>query len=73
VVGTSLAFLSMSALVPAGLWIAACLGYGIWMAVGQRNPYGPLAAVSAMIMHLGWSMGFWLQLFGSWKRRAAAS
>ena len=73
VVGTSLAFLSLSALVPAGLWIAACLGYGIWMAVGQRNPYGPLAAVSAMIMHLGWSMGFWLQLFGSWKRRAAAS
>lgn len=72
VVGASLAFLSLSALVPAGLWIAACLGYGIWMAVGQRNPYGLLASVCAMIMHLAWSMGFWLQLLGSWKHGEAA-
>ena len=44
VAGASLAFLNLAALIPAGLWIAACIGYGIWMAVGQRNPYGPLAA-----------------------------
>lgn len=63
VVGASLALLvNWPALVPAGLWAAACLGYGVWMAVGQRNPYGPLAAVSAMVMHLAWSAGFWLQL-----------
>lgn len=68
VAGTSLAFLSLSALIPAGLWMAACLGYGVWMAVGQRNPYGPLAAVSAMIMHLAWSAGFWLQLAVSLKK-----
>lgn len=73
VVGTSLAFLSLSALVPAGIWIAACLGYGAWMAIGQRNPYGLLASFCAMIMHLAWSMGFWLQLLGSWKRGEAAS
>ena len=45
VAGASLAFLNLAASVPAGLWIAACLGYGIWMALGQRNPYGPLAAI----------------------------
>lgn len=73
VAGASLAFLSLSALVPAGLWVAACLGYGAWMAIGQRNPYGLLASLSAMIMHLAWSMGFWLQVLGSWKRGAAAS
>jgi succinoglycan biosynthesis protein ExoA len=73
VAGASLAFLNVAALIPAGLWMAACIGYGIWMAVGQRNPYGPLAAFSAMIMHLAWSLGFWLQLLKSWKREAPAS
>lgn len=59
------AFLAMfhwSALIPLGLWIAACMGYGLWMAIGQKNPYGPLAAFSAMVMHLAWSTGFWLEL-----------
>jgi succinoglycan biosynthesis protein ExoA len=55
------------------LWIAACIGYGIWMAVGQRNPYGPLAGFAAMVMHLAWSLGFWLQLLTPQKREAAAS
>jgi succinoglycan biosynthesis protein ExoA len=32
------------------------------MAVGQRNPYGPLAALSAMVMHFAWSAGFWMEL-----------
>jgi succinoglycan biosynthesis protein ExoA len=73
VAGTSLAFLSLSALIPAGLWMAACLGYGVWMALAQRNPYGPLAGISAMVMHVAWSAGFWAQLALSWKNRAAAS
>ena len=73
VAGASLAFLNLAALIPAGLWIAACIGYGIWMAIGQRNPYGPLAAFSAMVMHLAWSLGFWLQLLTPWKREAAPS
>jgi succinoglycan biosynthesis protein ExoA len=42
------------------------------MEVGQRNPYGPLAALSAMVMHLAWSTGFWLQLVSSWKREVPA-
>ncbi len=69
VVGTSLAFLSWAAFVPAGTWMLACVGYGVWMAVGKRNPYGPLAAVSAMIMHLAWSAGFWFQLLAFRRRR----
>jgi succinoglycan biosynthesis protein ExoA len=42
------------------------------MAVGQKNPYGPLAAISAMIMHFAWSTGFWLELAGVRARRRTA-
>lgn len=70
VVGTALAFLSLAALVPAALWAAACLGYGAWLAVRQRDPYGPLAGVSAMIMHLAWSTGFWLEYSKSWREKS---
>jgi succinoglycan biosynthesis protein ExoA len=70
VAGAALAIFSPAALVPAGLWAAACLGYGAWMAVSQRNPYGPLAGFSAMVMHLAWSAGFWLQVLDFRKREA---
>jgi succinoglycan biosynthesis protein ExoA len=70
IAGASLAFLNWAALLPVGLWAAACLGYGAWMAVMQRNPYGPLAGFSAMVMHLAWSAGFWLQLLDFRKREA---
>jgi succinoglycan biosynthesis protein ExoA len=62
VAGASLALLDWTALLPAGLWAATCIGYGAWMAIRQRDPYGPLAGLAAMIMHLAWSAGFWLQL-----------
>lgn len=62
------AVLKWWAVIPLAIWAIACIGYGVWMAVGQRNPLGPLAAVSAMIMHLAWSAGFWLELIGI-KRR----
>jgi succinoglycan biosynthesis protein ExoA len=68
VAGASLAVLNWAAVIPAVLWAAICLGYGVWMALGQRNPYGPLAGFSAMIMHLAWSAGFWLQLLNFRKR-----
>jgi succinoglycan biosynthesis protein ExoA len=72
VAGALLAFISLSALIPAGLWVAVCMGYGVWLALAERNPYGPLAGISAMVMHLAWSAGFWMQLGLSWKRRATA-
>lgn len=68
VAGVFLAVLSWWAAVPAMLWVTICLGYGVWMAVGERNPYGPLASLSAMIMHFAWSTGFWLQLLNRHKR-----
>ena len=70
-----LALLSLvhwAALIPLGLWIAACLGYGLWMAIGQKNQYGPLAAFSAMVMHLAWSTGFWLELLKFRGRKAVS-
>ncbi|WP_421580328.1 glycosyltransferase family 2 protein [Shinella sp. M31] len=71
-VGAFLAALTWIAAVPFALWAAACLGYGAWMALGQRNPYGPLAAVSAMIMHFAWSAGFWRELLDIRQRRVPA-
>ncbi|OAP39916.1 succinoglycan biosynthesis protein exoa [Sinorhizobium glycinis] len=60
--GAFLAIVNWAAIIPFGVWAAACLGYGVWMALGERNPYGPLAAISAMVMHLAWSAGFWREL-----------
>ena len=72
VVGALLAVLHWAAAVPLIVWVAACLGYGVWIAFSERNAYGPLAALSAMIMHLAWSAGFWLELLKIKPRRAAA-
>lgn len=60
------------AAVPFLIWAAVCLGYGVRTAIGQRNPAIALAGVSVMVMHLGWSMGFWLQLLGPQPSREAA-
>lgn len=70
--GALLAFINWAAVIPVGFWAVACLGYGFWMAVGQRNPYGPLAAISAMVMHFAWSAGFWRELLDFRRRRMEA-
>ncbi|PLU21287.1 succinoglycan biosynthesis protein exoa [Sinorhizobium medicae] len=70
VFGALRAIVNWMAVLPAGVWAGACLGYGVWMALGQRNPYGPLAAVAAMVMHLAWSAGFWRELL-DFRRRVA--
>lgn len=71
VIGAVLALFYWWTAVPMVIWAAACLGYGFWLAVGQKNPYGPLASLSAMIMHFAWSAGFWLELIGIRPRRVA--
>jgi succinoglycan biosynthesis protein ExoA len=71
-IGGLLAIVNWAAVIPFGLWAAACLGYGVWMALGQKNPYGPLAAVSAMVMHFAWSAGFWRELLDFRNRRVAS-
>lgn len=53
------------AALPAIVWAAACLGGGALMAIRARRPGLVLAGVSAMVMHLAWSFGFWRQLASS--------
>ncbi|WP_395517716.1 glycosyltransferase family 2 protein [Pseudorhizobium flavum] len=70
-VGALLAFLHWVAAAPFILWGSLCVTYGFWIAVSQKNPYGPVAAVSAMIMHFAWSAGFWAELLRLQHRRTA--
>jgi succinoglycan biosynthesis protein ExoA len=66
-------FVHWLAIVPLLVWASVCLGYGVWTAISQRSPDSALAGISAMVMHFGWSVGFWLQLLGqrSQRRRVA--
>jgi len=61
-IGALLAIVNWAAAIPFIVWASACIAYGMWLAIGQRNPHGPLAAVSAMVMHFAWSAGFWREV-----------
>jgi succinoglycan biosynthesis protein ExoA len=50
------------AAVPAVSWALACLGFGALLGVRERRVSIALAGPAAMIMHLGWSVGFWRTL-----------
>lgn len=65
-------FVHWLAAVPFLLWAAVCLGYGLAAAVRQRNASIALAGVSAMVMHFGWSVGFWQQLLTPRSQRKVA-
>ncbi|CDX40696.1 Succinoglycan biosynthesis protein exoA [Mesorhizobium sp. ORS 3359] len=65
-------FVHWLAAVPFLLWAAVCLGYGLVTAVRQRNASIALAGVSAMVMHFGWSVGFWQQLLTPRSQREVA-
>ncbi|TPI64022.1 glycosyltransferase family 2 protein [Mesorhizobium sp. B3-1-7] len=65
-------FVHWTAAVPFLLWMAVCLGYGLVTALRQRNASIALAGVSAMVMHFGWSVGFWQQLLASRSQREVA-
>ncbi len=47
---------------PAIIWITICLGYGLWLALKARHLYNLAAGPAAMLMHMGWSAGFWSAL-----------
>jgi len=68
----ALSFVHWIAAVPLLIWAAVCLGYGLVTAIRQRYAGVALAGVSAMVMHFGWSVGFWLQLLGLGSRRGVA-
>jgi succinoglycan biosynthesis protein ExoA len=61
----ALSKVSRLAAVPALAWAVACLGYGAALGVRDRRPATALAGPAAMIMHLGWSAGFWRTLIRS--------
>ncbi|MDX8439200.1 glycosyltransferase family 2 protein [Mesorhizobium australafricanum] len=60
------------AAVPFLLWAAVCLGYGVATAIRQRNASIALAGISAMVMHFGWSIGFWQHLLTPRSQRKVA-
>jgi succinoglycan biosynthesis protein ExoA len=57
--------------LPFAAWAAACLAYGALLGARQRGLCASLAGMPAMTMHLGWSLGFWMQLLASLGRRRA--
>lgn len=64
-----LAVVHWSASLPLVIWALACLGYAGAMAFRRGNPGLVLAGISAMVMHLAWSFGFWLQMVTNAPRR----
>lgn len=53
------------ALGPAALWSAACLLSGVVLGLQQRRRCAFASGIAAMIIHLGWSVGFWREvIFG---------
>lgn len=48
--------------IPAALWAAASLSYGIFLGVRRKDKCACASGVAAMAMHLGFSVGFISQL-----------
>lgn len=55
--------------LPLVLWLLACLGGGLALALQTKRPEGLLAGLVAGVMHMAWSAGFWRQWLA---RRPAA-
>jgi succinoglycan biosynthesis protein ExoA len=56
--------------VPALVWAATALACGAVLAGRQKDRAVLLSGPAAMIMHLAWSLGFWMQL-AAWLLRGA--
>jgi len=62
------------AAAPALAWAGVCCAYGAAIALAQSSPCALLSGPAAMIMHAGWSLGFWTELaLGRRPGRAAAA
>ncbi|MDG2520312.1 glycosyltransferase family 2 protein [Caulobacter segnis] len=51
--------LALGLAAPAAAWAGLCLGLGVLTGLKVRDRCAMLSGVAAMIMHLGWSLGFW--------------
>lgn len=47
--------------VPAILWIVGSVSTGVALGLRKPDPASFLSGVAALIMHLGWSIGFWAE------------
>lgn len=65
------ALLTWLALVPLVSWALLCIGYGTYLGVRGGNMSLALSGVSAMVMHLAWSLGFWRELAVKTQPRSA--
>ncbi|MBB6226444.1 glycosyltransferase family 2 protein [Polymorphobacter multimanifer] len=48
--------------VPMLAWALLAIGYGIALGIGSRSKCIAMAGLAAMIMHIGWSAGYWRRL-----------
>jgi len=56
------------AALPFVAWLILCLGYGVSLAVKSGDASIAMAGPAAMIMHFGWSLGFWKAFFSTRRR-----
>jgi succinoglycan biosynthesis protein ExoA len=47
------------AAVPALTWLALCVAYGIGIGVRERSVAAAASGLMAVVIHFGWSVGFW--------------
>jgi succinoglycan biosynthesis protein ExoA len=59
---------------PAFIWLSACLLSGLVLGFQQRRRCAFASGIAAMIIHLGWSIGFWWEVtFGLRQGRQTSS
>jgi succinoglycan biosynthesis protein ExoA len=62
------------AAAPTAVWLGACLIYGLWLGLRDRDACAATAGIPAAIMHFAWSLGFlreWLSATRGQPARAA--
>lgn len=47
------------AALPFALWVATCLASGAWLGVRKKSLCAVASGPAALLMHMGWSIGFW--------------
>lgn len=48
--------------LPLLFWALGSLGFGLLLGIRAREPCAAAAGVAAMLMHFGWSLGYWRHL-----------
>lgn len=61
------------AALPVLLWLGVCLMYGGILALRARSFDAAVSGPAAIVMHAGWSLGFWRGLFQAFHRESRIS